>query len=433
MAAGKRSNEARREHGASLVMVAASLVALLAAASLAIDLGLLYVARSEAQRAADAAALAGASTFITSGCMSDSGGCVAGGPQEALARLRAETVGSQDAVLGQAAAIETGDVSFHYPNAMEPEITVTVERTAARGNAVPTLFARLFGVHLADVSATATAEAFDPTGSTVPVNYGCVAPFLVANCDPAHTSPVNWSCNGGTGGAGYFIDPSTGQVLHHGVYPAGIVGEPWQLHSYAAPSQWYLVAYNDALGNQLASTSGTWSANGQSGSLLRQYVSECAPALVACGSTVTTYNGKSIGPTDQGIDARIHASADGLNNGQDSINSSIGPPFPITGGANNPEPALIGQTYYGPSDSEALVPVYGGKTLYAGGDSAQVVGFMQVFIQDVVHQGTSDLINVVVLNVVGCASGGDDSGGSSTPSLTQAGGAPIPIRLIRGQ
>lgn len=222
-------------------------------------------------------------------------------------------------------------------------------------------------------------------------------------------------------------------MLHHGAYPAGIIGEPWQLHSYAAPSQWYLVAYNDALGNQLSSTSGTWSANGQSGSLLRQYVTECAPALVACGSTVTTYDGKSIGPTDQGIDTRIHASADGLNNGQDSINTSVGPPFPITGGANNPDPALIGQTYYGPSDSEALVPVYGGKTLNAGGDTTQVIGFMHLFIQDVVHQATSDQINVVVLNVVGCASGGDDSAGSSTPSLTQAGGAPIPIRLIRAQ
>ena len=417
------------EHGASLVLVALSLVAMLAAASLAVDLGLLYVARNEAQRAADAAALAGASAFVNSGCTSMTGGCVAGGSQEVLAREQAETVGAQDFVMGQAANIEDGDVSFSYPNPMEPQISVTVERNATRGNAIPLLFARMFGVTTGSVAAKATAEAFDPSGSSVPVGYGCVAPFLVANCDPAHTSSVNQSCNNGPGCAGYFINESTGKPVNPGLYPTGVVGEPWQLHSYAAPSQWYLVAYNDALGTQISNLSATGNGNGQSASLLRQYISECAPSQLSCGDTITTDNGNTIGPTDQGIDARINASADGPNQGQDTIDTSVGPPFPITGGANNPDISLIGQTYYGPSNSEVLVPVYGGQTLNPGGDTATIVGFMQIFIQYASHSGTSDLINVVILKVVGCASK-DGSDGSSS-SLTEAGGAPVPIRLIR--
>jgi hypothetical protein len=412
----------------SLVLVALSLVAMLAAASLAIDLGLLYVARSEAQRAADAAALAGASAFVNSGCTSMNGGCIAGGPQETLARQQAETVGAQDSVMGQAANIEDGDISFTYPTPMEPQISVTVQRSAGRGNAIPMLFARLFGVTLGGVFATATAEAFDPSGSGVPVGFGCVAPFLVPNCDPLHTSPVNGSCAGGT--AGYFINPSTGMPENPGVYPAGAVGEPWQLHSYAAPSQWYLVAYNDSLGTQISGLSGN--GNGQSASLLRQYISECAPSQLACGQTITTDNGNVVGPTDQGVDARIYASADGPNNGQDTIDTSVGPPFLITGGANNPNPALVGQTYFGPSPSEVLVPVYGGQTLNAGGDTTTIVGFMQIFIQYATHSGNSDLINVIVLKVLGCASGGDGSDGS-TSARTDAGGAPVPIRLIRTQ
>ena len=48
----------RAEKGMTLVIMAFAIVALLAMAGLAIDLGFLYVARSEAQRAADAAALA---------------------------------------------------------------------------------------------------------------------------------------------------------------------------------------------------------------------------------------------------------------------------------------------------------------------------------------------------------------------------------------
>jgi Putative Flp pilus-assembly TadE/G-like len=411
------------------VLVALSLVAMLAAASLAIDLGLLYVARSEAQRAADAAALAGASAFVDSGCTSMNGGCVAGGAQETLARQQAETVGAQDAVMGQAASIEDSDVTFNYPTPMEPQISVTVQRTAARGNAIPLLFARFFGVTLGSVSATATAEAFDPSGSNVPVGYGCVAPFLVPNCDPDHTSPVNSSCAGGT--AGYFINQSTGMPGNSGLYPAGVMGEPWQLHSYAAPSQWYLVAYNDALGTQISNLSATGNGNGQSASLLRQYISECAPSQLACGQTITTDNGNTVGPTDQGVDARIYASADGPNHGQDTIDTSVGPPFPITGGANNPNPALVGQTYYGPSPSEVLVPVYGGQTLNPGGDTTTIVGFMQIFLQYATHSGNSDLINVVVLKVMGCAS--DDGSDGNTPSITDTGGAPVPIRLIRTQ
>lgn len=438
-AKAKRAGGGRAERGVSLLLVAASLVALLAAASLALDLGLLYVARSEAQRAADAAALAGASAFVTSGCMSMTGGCVAGGPQETLAEQQAKTIGGENFVAGQAAEIENGDVSFSYPSSTEPQITVKVQRTIERGNAVPTLFARLFGVNRANVSAQATAEAYDPSGGSLPVGYGCVAPLLVPNCDPSHSSQANTNtaCNNGTGGAGYFIDPATGQVKNKGSYPSGIIGEPWQLHGYAAPSQWYLVAYNDALGNQINSLecgcNSSGNGNGQSASLLRQYISECAPSLLACGETLTTDNGNVVGPASQGVNARIHASGNGPNNGQDIIDTSVGPPFTIIGGANNPDAALIGQTYYGPSDSEVLVPVYGGQALNPGGDTAKIVGFMQVFIQDVIHSGNSDLIDVVVMKAVGCASSSGSGSGldTSAPALTDAGGAPIPIRLIR--
>ena len=56
----------KNERGQTIALVAASLVALLGMAALSIDVVTLYVARGEAQRAADAAALAGASIFATS-------------------------------------------------------------------------------------------------------------------------------------------------------------------------------------------------------------------------------------------------------------------------------------------------------------------------------------------------------------------------------
>src|SRR6266705_4315005 len=55
------------ERGQTIVLVAVALVSLLGMAALAIDVTTLYVARGELQRAADAAALAGAKAFVDSG------------------------------------------------------------------------------------------------------------------------------------------------------------------------------------------------------------------------------------------------------------------------------------------------------------------------------------------------------------------------------
>jgi hypothetical protein len=104
---------------------------------------------------------------------------VAGGPQEPLARVQAEAVGDQNFVAGQPANIQDADISFSYPTAEEPQITVAVQRAQ-----IPTLFAKMFGVFNASVKATAMAEAYNPSGGDTNVSTGCMAPFMVPNCDP---------------------------------------------------------------------------------------------------------------------------------------------------------------------------------------------------------------------------------------------------------
>src|SRR3989337_1193627 len=86
-----------KEKGMTLFMVAALLFVLLGMAAVAIDLVAFYVNRSEAQRAADAAALAGAKKFLqyVNGAS----------PQfvvEAVARQEAKDVGAQNVVGRQA-------------------------------------------------------------------------------------------------------------------------------------------------------------------------------------------------------------------------------------------------------------------------------------------------------------------------------------------
>src|SRR5713226_2488915 len=66
-----RSSCWQEEHGVTMVLVALALVAIIAMAALSIDVITLYLAREEAQRAADAAALAAARVISISGLTGD--------------------------------------------------------------------------------------------------------------------------------------------------------------------------------------------------------------------------------------------------------------------------------------------------------------------------------------------------------------------------
>src|SRR5260370_3628561 len=177
------------ERGISLFMVAAAMVVILGLAALAIDLVSLYLGRSEAQRSADAAALAGATIFVASGCTSGSG-CSS---TQTAATNEAISVGNQNLVGGVSPGIQTSDVIFDFSVPGDPRITVTVQRTAARGNAMPTFFANIFGISTVDVSAVAKAEAYNPSGATSgpPIGAFCVKPCLLPNCDHSHLTPSN--------------------------------------------------------------------------------------------------------------------------------------------------------------------------------------------------------------------------------------------------
>ena len=90
MNAKNTSRIRNRQRGSSLFLVAMGLVSFVGMMGIAIDLVALYAGRSEAQRSADAAALAGATVFVTTGCTSLSTGCAAA---ETLATNQAVTVG----------------------------------------------------------------------------------------------------------------------------------------------------------------------------------------------------------------------------------------------------------------------------------------------------------------------------------------------------
>jgi hypothetical protein len=152
-----RIDRRNRRRGTVLPMVAVSLVGLCGFVALAADVGMVTVAKTQVQSAADSAALAGARAIDGSES-----------PNLTAATGFAHNAATGHYVLGAAVSASTVDVehgSYHYDTVSEsfqpqfPPITpdaynltrATVTRHAA------TTFARLVGISSFDVSATATA------------------------------------------------------------------------------------------------------------------------------------------------------------------------------------------------------------------------------------------------------------------------------------
>jgi hypothetical protein len=377
----------RNDSGQTLFLVVGGMVMLLGVSALAIDLVACYVARSEAQRAADAAALAGAQVLAL-GCTSAAGGCVAGGSQEAPATQKAVDTANQNLVAGQAPTSSTVSTSFNYPTPQEPQITVTVYRDGAHSNAMPTFFGEVFGINTLDVSAKATAEAFNPSGSASPIGSQCLKPWILPNCDADHTGGQNMNCPT----VAAFIDPTSGAIINAGAFPAGVVGEtlivkPGTPGCAPTPSQYYPVdlppsPVEPSICPLPSAVSCSSLKGGGGGSLYRQNIACCNANQFVCGPVPVNFdNGNMQGPTAQGVQCLIHEDHSG--SGQDILASAS--PLSITGGSNRPD-GLSGVTGLTTSESIVTVPLYDGSDLCPGnacGPSVTIVGFLQVFINSV--------------------------------------------------
>ena len=407
------------ERGQTLLLACVSMIVLLSMAALAVDVSMFYVARTEAQRAADAAALAGATVFSTSGCTSSPGTASACSSATVRQQVRdqAKAVGGQNKVFGQLASIADADVTFPASAATDPLVEVQVHRTmnAFFGNPLRALLGGGSWGPLS-VAARATAEAFNPSGSNTPFTTSCLKPWIMPNCDPdpLHKSPANANCPKN----GTFIN-ADGTITHPGVYPTGIIGETWTVHSQVLPSQYDEINFT---------------GKSNSGNNYENDILTCEKTAYTCGDSIYTITGKKLGKTDHGVDGLINASSDGPNQGQDTIDTSTGPPFPIHAGSNNPlvtSGLISAGSLIADSQSVATVPMYGGQPLCSGNQCNEqtVVGFMQVFIKYVDHSGSDDQVTATILNVAGCNGAG--GGGSGGPPVTGGGNTLVPIRLVR--
>jgi hypothetical protein len=147
------------DRGSVLVLYTVAMVAMMGMAALAIDLGMLRKAKAEAQRAADASALAGASAFLLDQTRA----------QESTEAVRRARVLVDTNYMNGVKFDSTGElvVQVIYDSV---KVRVTVRRAS-----VPTWFARVFGQASFPVGAKAAAVADNASG------VNCLKPLAIAD------------------------------------------------------------------------------------------------------------------------------------------------------------------------------------------------------------------------------------------------------------
>lgn len=373
----------RREPGYVLVTTAALLVVLCGFAALAVDMGLLYGARTAAQRAADAGALAGAFSFVANS--------LAPQPDTALAEARAT-----------AAANRILDVQV--PTA---EVTVGVDVagrlvTVDVHHPVSTFFARVIGIPVVDVHGHAVAEA-----SPVATAAACAKPWFMANTQLSTLGDV-----GNPNQPGYVAAPcnacNQGQILIQNgqvtAWARSLLGQQLRLkpgnpQNALAPGQFYAVAMADSRG----------------GADYRTNIATCSPEALQCQQSYTVEPGNMIGPTKQGVNDLIGPSGDRF--------VAIGQYQRSDGTIGDTSPQLISVPVW---DSCAMQGFCPSGTLPAQGRNLQIpiIGFAQIFLD-----GTSG--NDVLGHLIGIAACSGAVGGGPSPG--EIGPYALPVRLVRTQ
>ena len=326
------------ERGATLVFVAIVMLVLLGAAALAIDAGVLYTARAQCQNAADSGALACGGRMMAFMTLTSS----------AVNQSRAEGVqyANQNKVLSTPVAINTGDVTI---DVNLKRCRVCVPRTQARGNPVPTYFARIWRSSV-DVSACATAEV-NTGGSTA-----CIKPWALPDAfDDANKNGRYDAGEYYQKGVTSYATDYRGNGFDIGVQLTVKQGSP---SGTIAPGQYFPIDL------PIPNSPDT------GGDRYRENIATCNPSTVSIGDTLSTQNGNLVGPTKQGV--------------QELIDQDPGAKW------DNSTNQITGSTY-GPTGSPRIirVPFFDPRTPPTSGkQKIEVTNIASLFLENIDGNGT---------------------------------------------
>ena len=407
-----------------------------AMAALSIDVVTLYTARSEAQLAADGAALAGARVLANSGMTSASDATVGANAVPSAIAVATQVaasnpVGGRNLVAGASPCISGQEICVNINEldanfVANPHVTVQVQRSD-----LPTFFARIWGRTTITVKASATAEAYNPSNVPVtspnpklPVAPMCVKPWLVPNVspDPAPANPQ-------------IFDPSTGAILDTTLLGYRTANQANRLQPACDP---------DCSGVPLPNASSYHYYPGDPANFPppTQALPSCTPALtspyqesiagciqtpIACNSQANidiSSNPTRNAETSDAVTCLTHAQN---NNGDKYDNAGgAGPPFQFIAGDDNPVPGIAGNNVM-VSDSLVTVPVFDVAS-DPPTNPVTIIGFLQLFLNpggNATTNGAVGSMRTKVINLVGC---GTNPMGAQ-PILGN-GASPVAVRLI---
>lgn len=289
----------RSERGMSMLFVSLGMLGFLGASTLAIDVGMLMTARTQAQLSADSGALAGATALVYNDFTNHS----SNGPAVTSAMNTALT----NKVIAQPVSVEPTDVEFlNDPVTGQTNmVKVTVYRTVARDNPVPTLMGRLIGINQADVQATATAQAGWAN------TQSCVLPFTIPDkwieeqCGP-EPCPFDPSVPPPGPIDTFDIYDSKGKPLANpDIYVPPTSTSPPPTGYNPVTDRGLKVTLKAATGNQATpSFYNPWDIGGVTGaSAYSANISGCNSSPLSIGNVMVPETGDMHGPTVQGVTA----------------------------------------------------------------------------------------------------------------------------------
>jgi hypothetical protein len=456
------SRGSQQERGQTIILVAIGLVSLLAMAALAIDIVTLYAARSETQRAADATALVAAKAIADSGftTLPPTDPNIVNGNAQTLAQNMATSAisamlnAANNPLINQVAGMQpalVGTPTIFFPATANPQNSNPHIKVTLQVTNLPTFFARIWGNRTATVTASATAEAYNPANvqNFTPIAPRGVKPWLVANIDPNTGTQF---ISTGTGviepnviGEPLNLTPDCPPVpncntLISNPNPPGIGQQSTHVPPYppAYPQVEYVPAQVTPNSNDVCPLPASCTENAQYPDY--QHSIQCHDVNpYPCGGSVNNFSWdptvnprhpfRHNGPSALGAECLIRASNSGSGQGQDVLQDpSPWPAAPFQFAAQSgPQAGNVVTT----SSSIVTIPIIDNTAANfhsTGTYGVTIVGFMQAFINQVQDgNGGTYLgdINVTVLNIVGC---------STTPTganpVVGSGTSPVPVRLI---
>ena len=309
----RASRNVASERGAILIQVGVAILVISAFSMFVIDYGVAWVSRTQAQTAADAGAIAGATALAYDNFKDHT----PTGP----AKLAAREFARRHVVWGETPVVRMNeDVRFYSDNkdvfpalcSGDDCVRVDVHRNQEQGNELPMIFGWLVGVTKQGVRASAIAQAAAGNASE------CLKPWAVL--DKWKEPTGNWTPESE-------FDPKTD------IYVAPTENSVGTSYTLAKDLGLKLTLKVGDPQNSKEKFGAGWFSpvdlGGVGGRTYRDNISGCVDVTYAVGNTLSVENGDMIGPTDKGVKDLLaldkNAKWDPVE--KKVIDSCVGPPY----------------------------------------------------------------------------------------------------------